>query len=29
VIDSQNVKSGSYGGECHGFDGNKKINGRK
>jgi hypothetical protein len=29
VIDSQSVKSGSYDGECRGFDGNKKINGRK
>jgi putative transposase len=29
VIDSQSVKSGSYGGECRGFDGNKKINSRK
>jgi len=29
VIDSQSVKSGSYGGECIGIDGNKKINGRK
>ena len=23
IIDSQSVKSGSYGGECRGFDGNK------
>jgi putative transposase len=29
VIDSQSVKSASYGGECRGVDGNKKINGRK
>jgi putative transposase len=29
IIDSQSVKSGSYGGERRGFDGNKKINGRK
>jgi putative transposase len=29
LIDSQSVKSGSYGGEERGFDGNKKINGRK
>ncbi|MCL2098308.1 MAG: transposase [Bacteroidales bacterium] len=29
VIDSQSVKSGSYGGESRGFDGNKKINDRK
>jgi putative transposase len=29
VIDSQSVKSASYGGEDRGFDGNKKINGRK
>ena len=29
IIDSQSVKSGSYGGESRGFDGNKKINGRK
>jgi putative transposase len=29
VIDSQSVKSGSYGGECRGIDGGKKINGRK
>ena len=29
IINSQSVKSGSYGGECRGFDGNKKINGRK
>jgi len=26
---SQSVKSASYGGECRGIDGNKKINGRK
>jgi putative transposase len=29
IIDSQSVKSCSYGGESRGFDGNKKINGRK
>ena len=29
VIDSQSIRSASYGGECRGFDGNKKINGRK
>jgi len=29
IIDSQSVKSGSYGGEYIGFDGGKKINGRK
>lgn len=29
IIDSQSVKSASYGGECKGIDGNKKINGRK
>ena len=29
IIDSQSIKSGSYGGESRGFDGNKKINGRK
>jgi putative transposase len=29
VIDSQSVKSGSFGGENRGVDGNKKINGRK
>ena len=29
VIDSQSVKSCSYGGQDRGFDGNKKINGRK
>jgi len=29
IIDSQSVKCASYGGECRGIDGNKKINGRK
>lgn len=29
IIDSQSVKSASYGGEARGIDGNKKVNGRK
>jgi putative transposase len=29
IIDSQSVKSGSYGGESRSVDGGKKINGRK
>ena len=29
IIDSQSIKSCSYGGEKRGIDGNKKINGRK
>ena len=29
IIDSQSVKSASYGVESRGVDGNKKINGRK
>ena len=29
IIDSQSIKSCSYGGEQRGIDGNKKINGRK
>ena len=28
IIDSQRIKSCSYGGECRGIDSNKKINGR-
>ena len=29
IIDSQSVKLGQKGGEAHGFDGNKKVKGRK